>query len=377
MRVYAAVLAAGSGSRFGGDKVMANLRGRPVWLWSYEALSGHPEVAGVGVIGSEAVIESARSLAPNALFVEPGGATRPESCLAAINALPADADLVLIHDAARPIVDPGVVSRVIAAAARSGAAAPGIAVTDTIKRVTESGVETIDRAELRAMQTPQAAKVSLLKKAFETEGAMQATDEMKLMEALGMTPEIVEGSVRGVKITLPEDLSAVSSWLGPIEKRTGIGYDVHAFSQDPNRPMWLGGVEFDDRPGLEGHSDADALIHAVVDALLGAAALGDIGVHFPPADPQWKDAPSVTFLKHAAYLLNKEGWSVRNVDATVIAERPKIMARAKIIRETLAQALGIDPSRVSVKATTNEKLGAIGRGEGVAAFATATIAQFP
>ena len=159
-----------------------------------------------------------------------------------------------------------------------------------------------------------------------------------------------------------------------MEIRTGLGYDVHAFSTDPNRPMWLGGIEYpEDKPGLDGHSDADALVHAVVDAVLGAVGLGDIGEHFPNTDPEWKDCPSLRFLEHAAHLVKAQKFDIINVDASVLAERPKIMPRRREMEEAMAQALGISSDRVSVKATTNERLGAIGRGEGIAAFAIATL----
>lgn len=375
MAIYAAVLAAGSGQRFGADKVSILLRGKPMWQWSVDALNAHPEIAGVGLVASPSILEAAAQRQVALAFAVRGGASRPESCLAALRALPEDAEIVLIHDGARPLIVDDVVTRVIRAAQRSGAAAPAIAVADTIRQESEDGWAVVDRSTLRAMQTPQAVRVDLLKKAFEREGAFEATDEMKLVEAMGVKPELVEGSPKSMKITQPDDLAKVAALLGPAEVRTGIGYDVHRFSTDPNRPLWLGGVRFEGHVGLEGHSDADALSHAIVDAILGAAGLGDIGVHFPPSDPRWKDAPSTTFLAYAANRLTEAGWTLRNVDATIIAEAPKVMPRAEEVRRTVAEALGIEFSRVSLKATTNERLGAIGRGEGIAAFAVASIAQ--
>jgi 2-C-methyl-D-erythritol 4-phosphate cytidylyltransferase/2-C-methyl-D-erythritol 2,4-cyclodiphosphate synthase len=192
---------------------------------------------------------------------------------------------------------------------------------------------------------------------------------MALLEALGVHTTFVDGEDTNFKLTTPADLNKI-----PMEYRTGLGYDIHSFSTDPDRPLWLGGVEFpNDKPGLEGHSDADALLHAVVDSLLGAASLGDIGVHYPPTDPQWKNVSSLIFLQETGMILKEKGWSIVNIDSTVLAERPKVMARRQEICEAIARALDISPDRVSVKATTNEKLGAIGREEGIAAFATATL----
>jgi 2-C-methyl-D-erythritol 4-phosphate cytidylyltransferase/2-C-methyl-D-erythritol 2,4-cyclodiphosphate synthase len=186
-------------------------------------------------------------------------------------------------------------------------------------------------------------------------------------------PVLVPGEPGNFKITTPEDFLRAQGALGMSETRSGFGYDIHPFSEDAERALWLGGVHFPGHPGLEGHSDADVLLHAVTDSLLGAAALGDIGQHFPNTDPQWRGKASSHFLRHAATLLQAEGWSVVNIDATVVAESPKVMKRASEIRMAIADAVGCDAARVSVKATTNERLGSIGRSEGIAAFATATI----
>ena len=217
------------------------------------------------------------------------------------------------------------------------------------------------------MQTPQAAHTDLLRRAHEA-ATTDVTDDMALLEAIGVHPTLVHGDPQNMKITTPADLLRL-----PSETRTGMGYDVHSFSTDPSRVLMLGGVAFPDHPALEGHSDADALLHAAVDALLGAAAMGDIGVHFPPSDEQWRGRASLHFLGHAAALLREGGWSVVNVDMTVIAESPKVMKRSAEVRETVASALGIEMDRVSLKATTNERMGFVGRGEGIAALAIATI----
>jgi 2-C-methyl-D-erythritol 4-phosphate cytidylyltransferase/2-C-methyl-D-erythritol 2,4-cyclodiphosphate synthase len=373
MKVVAAILAAGRGERFGADKSQALLGGKPVWRWSFDAYSSHPLLAGVGLVGSAANLGALKS-APNSLFVVPGGSDRRESSKLAVEACPPDADVVLVHDAARPFVTARLISEIVSAAARSGAAAPGIPVTDTVKRVDSGTVETVDRKGLWTVQTPQGGRRDLFLRAH-AEARGDVTDDLGLFEAIGIEPEIVPGDPANVKITTPEDIARWESSRGLSEVRTGMGYDVHAFSADPSRALMLGGVRFEGHPGLEGHSDADVVLHAAVDALLGAAGLGDIGVHFPNSDPAWKNAPSLDFLAHAAKLLQDGNWMLQNLDITVIAEHPRIMARAQEIRAAIAQAAGTGPDRISVKATTNERLGFIGRGEGIAALATATISK--
>jgi 2-C-methyl-D-erythritol 4-phosphate cytidylyltransferase/2-C-methyl-D-erythritol 2,4-cyclodiphosphate synthase len=224
------------------------------------------------------------------------------------------------------------------------------------------------------MQTPQGGLRDVLAQAH-LQASEEHTDELALVDAAGLPYEIVPGDPENFKITTPDDLKRAEAMLGPIETRTGLGYDIHAFSRDAGRRLMLGGVFFEEELALEGHSDADVILHAAVDALLGAAALGDIGQHFSNTDPQWKGEPSVTFLKHAGALLHAGGWRIVNLDVAVMAERPKIMPRALEMRQAIGAALDMDVDRVSIKATTNEGLGAIGRGEGIAAYATATIAR--
>jgi len=372
LKTYAAILAAGSGSRFGCDKTQALLGRKPLWRWSFDAYAAHPAVSGVVLVGSEANLASFGGV--SALRAVRGGATRQQSSLAALQALPPDAEAVLIHDAARPFVSSQLISRVFDAVSRSGAAAAAVPVVDTIKQVSESGIVTLDRSRLVSMQTPQGAKVELLRRAHASSGA-GATDDLALIEAIGVHPELVEGDPLNFKITTPDDLSRARALIGSPETRTGIGYDIHRFSDDPGRTLMLGGVAFPDNAALDGHSDADVLLHAATDALLGAAGLGDIGQHFPNTDPRWAGEPSLTFLRHASLLLSESGWRVVNLDVTLIGESPKIMGRAEEIRARIGETLGIESSRVSVKATTNERLGAIGRGEGIAAFAIATIRE--
>lgn len=264
-----------------------------------------------------------------------------------------------------------LIDDVVAAIREAGAAAAGLPVTDTIKQVVDGRVVTLPRETLFAMQTPQGATTSILRQAHAAAKA-DMTDEMALVEAIGVHPRIVPGDPENFKITTPSDLDRARAMVGS-EVRTGLGYDVHAFCDDPSRTLWLGGIAFPGHRPLLGHSDADVLLHAATDALLGAAALGDIGQHFPNDDARWRGEPSLTFLRHAAALLAEAGWQISNLDMTLIAESPKVMPHAVKIREKVAEALGIRADQVSVKATTNEKLGTIGRGEGIAAFATATI----
>jgi len=369
MNVTAVILAAGKGARFGGDKVLARLGGKPVWRWSFEAYLDHPGVASVGIVASSENISAIRALAPEAEFVVEGGETRQQS--SRIAALTASSDVVLIHDGARPFVSPLVIDRVIEAVGRSEAAAPAVKASDTLRFVSDGSL--LDREQVVGMQTPQGALRSRLLEAH-AKVSDEFTDELGLVQAIGLEPELVEGDPANFKITTLDDLAKARGIVGFAETRTGLGYDIHAFSADPSRPMMLGGVSFDG-PGLEGHSDADVLLHAAVDAILGAAGLGDIGVHFPNTDERWRGEPSLTFLRHAAELVRAEGWQIINLDISLLAETPKVMPRASEIRTTIATALRIESSRVSVKATTNEKLGAIGRSEGIAAFAVATLRE--
>ncbi|MEA2552835.1 MAG: 2-C-methyl-D-erythritol 4-phosphate cytidylyltransferase [Fimbriimonadaceae bacterium] len=370
MRVYAIVLAAGKGERFGRDKVLEDLGGRPVWKWSFDALLSHPRISGVGVVASKDNLDLIQRDAAKAIFVVQGGEFRSDSVRIGLERIPSNADAILVHDGARPFVSHSLISRVIEGVEANDAAAAAVRPADSI-RYLGSG-ELIDRDAVVCMQTPQGARGTIFKKAMGSGGPH--TDDAAYLEAAGYKVDLVQGEADNFKITTVEDLQRARGMLGG-ETRTGIGYDVHRFSADPARPLFLGGVRFEDGPGLEGHSDADVVVHAAVDALLGAAALGDIGQHFPPSDPNWKDQPSLNFLRHASGLLGSAGWKVVNVDVAIMAEAPRIMPRAVEMREAMSTVLGVRSDRVSVKATTNEGLGAIGRGEGIAAFATATISR--
>ena len=363
----AVLLAAGRSERFGEDKLALAIEGGAVWLRAYRALATHPEVSAVGIVASEALLPQCQAEASDALFVVQGGASRTDSARIGLSNVPDEYDCVLFHDAARPFLSQRVVSNVNKGVAEHGAAFPALPVTDTVKIRDGERYSTLDRSRLIAVQTPQGALRSCFQTAFDVT-AGDATDDMALLEAAGITAFADEGDPDNVKITARQDLPTTA------EARTGIGYDIHRFAKEPERPLWLGGVLFEGQgPGLEGHSDADVVLHAVVDALLGAAGLGDIGEHFPDTDPQWKDSPSSTFLKKSARLVQKAGWVIVNIDVSVLAEKPRIMPRRDEIRRVIAELAGTDTDRVSVKATTNEGLGAIGREEGVAAFAVATL----
>lgn len=354
------VVAAGSSQRFGTDKLSLNLAGKPVWRYSAEQFLSHPAVTSV-------VIVTSLPISIEGVQVVPGGATRQESVANGIAALPADTDYVLVHDAARPLISSDLINRVIAKLDKGLAVGPALAVTDTIR---QEGNGVLDRSTLHAIQTPQGATYADFIRAQSAPGTY--TDDLSALEAVGCAVRLVPGEPANMKLTTPQDWNMIQSFLTK-ETRTGLGYDIHAFSSDPNRPLWLGGVEFDSRPGLEGHSDADALLHAVVDAILGAACLGDIGLHYPNTDPRWHNAPSSLFLTETAQMVRDLGWKIVHVDATVLAERPKVLPKRLEICAKIAECLGIDADRISIKATTHERLGAIGREEGIAAMATATL----
>lgn len=365
----AIILAAGESRRFGQNKMWLDFGQGPVWKLAYDAFRHHPGIRECILVVPAGDEQDFRELAPDADAIVAGGSSRTESSIQGLRAM-SESEYVLIHDGARPFVSADLIDRVLRTLDHAAAVCPALSPVDTIKQIAKDGmVSTLDRSNLRAVQTPQGGLRSDFLRAFQHADGIDFTDDMAMLEALGVHTTFVEGEETNFKLTTPADLNKIA-----MEYRTGMGYDIHSFSTDPNRPLWLGGVEFPDaKPGLEGHSDADALLHAVVDALLGAASLGDIGVHYPPSEAKWKNVSSLVFLKETGMILKENGWDIVNIDSTVLAERPKVMARRQEICEAIAGTLGISPDRVSVKATTNEKLGAIGRGEGIAALATATL----
>lgn len=309
----------------------------------------------------------------------PGGESRQDSVRAGLVALePGQPSHVLIHDAARPFASPALIARAIAAAQSTGAAIPALRITDTVKSVSTDGriIGTADRDALRIVQTPQAFAFAPLiaahRKAEQT-GRSDFTDDAALMEWAGHPVSTFEGETGNFKLTTPEDFMRAEAMLHDrlSDIRNGMGFDVHEFG--PGDHVTLGGVRIAHDRGLSGHSDADVVLHAAVDAILGALADGDIGDHFPPSDPQWKGATSDRFLKFAADRVAKRGGIIAHLDITVVSEAPKIGPHRDAMRARVAQIAGITPDRVGVKATTNEGMGFIGRREGMVAYATATI----
>ncbi len=382
-RVAAVVVAAGRGSRAGGDvpKVYQKLGGgEPMIRLSLSLFAGHGKIDLVQPVVHADDIALYDAAAAGLDLLKPvfGGATRQASVRAGLEALAAHRpEIVLVHDAARPFASPALVSRTVAGAA-SGAAIPGIALADTVKAVDASGrvAQTLERAQLRAIQTPQGFQFSTLLEVHRraaAAGREDFSDDAALMEWAGHSVNVFEGEAGNVKLTTPEDFSRaeVLSLAALADVRTGSGYDVHAFGAGDH--VMLGGVRIPHVRGLTGHSDADAVLHALVDAILGALAEGDIGAHFPPGDPQWKGAPSDKFLQFAAERVRARGGLIAHLDVTIISETPQIAPHRDAMRQRIAAIAGISVERVAVKATTSEKLGFIGRGEGIAAMATATI----
>ncbi|PSC06352.1 bifunctional 2-C-methyl-D-erythritol 4-phosphate cytidylyltransferase/2-C-methyl-D-erythritol 2,4-cyclodiphosphate synthase [Alsobacter soli] len=320
--------------------------------------------------------ELARRLLPPVI----GGPTRQASVrngLESLSRLATPPTHVLIHDAARPFASASLVQRVAAAAAETGAAVPGVPVVDTIKRVDAAGaiIETPARSELRAVQTPQAFAFEPLLAAHRRAadaGVADLTDDAAVAEWAGSTVRVVEGDVRNVKLTRPEDFAEAEARLSrPLETRVGFGYDVHAFG--PGDHVMLGGVAIPHSQGVTAHSDGDVALHAVTDAVLGALADGDIGSHFPPSDMQWKGASSDRFLAHAVDLVRARGGRIDHVDVTIVCEAPKVGPHRDAMRARIADICAIAPGRVAVKATTSERMGFTGRGEGIVAQAIATL----
>ncbi len=373
MRIAAILVAAGTGSRFGAytPKQFLTLGGMPVIHHAARALLDH--VGWLQPVGDAAAIAAALDGLAHRPAV-PGGATRQASVAAGLEALADVApDLVLIHDAARPLIPPGTIEAVIAALAHASGAIPAVPVADTLKRAADGAIaETVPRAGLFRAQTPQGFRFPLLRALHRAAAGTEATDDAALLEQAGETVLLVPGSEDNIKLTYQEDAvrleRALSAGLMP---RVGTGFDVHAFA--PGRKLILCGIDVPHDKGLAGHSDADVGIHALCDAIYGALADGDIGRHFPPSDADWKDADSARFLRHAAGRIAARGGRLANADVTLICERPKITPHAPAMIARLADLLAVTPDRVSVKATTTERLGFPGRGEGIAAQAVATV----
>jgi 2-C-methyl-D-erythritol 4-phosphate cytidylyltransferase/2-C-methyl-D-erythritol 2,4-cyclodiphosphate synthase len=381
--VAAIVVAAGRGLRAGAamPKQYRLIGGEPVIRASLVLFARHPQVAMVQPVihADDAPMFKAAAAGLDLLPPVPGGATRQQSVRAGLDALATHApEIVLVHDAARPFASPALVARAIAATDAADAAVPGLAVADTVKRVGPEGkiVETLDRASLRVVQTPQAFRFATLyaahRRAAEA-GREDFTDDAALMEWAGASSHVFEGEQANVKLTTPDDFAvaerAAMQALGDI--RIGSGFDVHVFADGDH--VMLGGVRLPHSRSVSGHSDADVVLHALVDAILGALGDGDIGQHFPPSDPQWRGASSDIFLSDAVRRVRERGGIIANLDVTVVCEVPRIGPHRDAMRARIAEIAGIEIGRVGVKATTSEGLGFTGRREGIVAMATATV----
>jgi 2-C-methyl-D-erythritol 4-phosphate cytidylyltransferase/2-C-methyl-D-erythritol 2,4-cyclodiphosphate synthase len=383
IKVAAVVVAAGRGLRAGGDlpKQYRSILGEPVIRPSLAALARHTAVSFVQPVIHPDDAELYRPAIEGLDVLPPvhGAASRQGSVCAGLEALePHRPDLVLVHDAARPFASAALVARAITAAQASGAAVPVVAVADTVKTVDAAGhvTGTIDRAHLRLVQTPQAfGFVALLDahRRAKAAGRDDFTDDAALAEWAGLTVTTFEGEAGNVKLTTNDDFArAEAAKLAALsDVRTGFGFDVHQFGDGDH--VMLGGVRIAHPRGLSGHSDADVVLHALVDAILGALADGDIGVHFPPTDPQWRGASSDRFLAFAVDRLRARGGRIAHLDVTVVCEAPRVGPHRDAIRARIAAIAGVPVERVGVKATTSEKMGFTGRGEGMAAFANATV----
>ncbi|HSN93233.1 MAG TPA: 2-C-methyl-D-erythritol 4-phosphate cytidylyltransferase [Anaeromyxobacteraceae bacterium] len=378
-RVGAILAAGGSGLRAGAAKQWMALGGESVLRRAARLLAECPavdEIVAVVPAGDEARGEAEVAALGKPARAVAGGAERADSVRNGLAALGRCA-VVLVHDAARPFASVDLVARVAEAAARDGAALAATAAVDTVKRAAAGEparvAETLDRRAIWLAQTPQGFRREVLERAYAAAGAAAsaATDDAALVERLGLPVTLVPGEPGNFKITGPEDLDRARALLeAPVAM--GVGYDTHAFA--PGRRLVLGGVEFEG-DGLLGHSDADVCAHAIGDAILGAAGLGDLGTHFPDADPRWKGVSSLLLLREIARLAAERGFRVGNCDVTLAARRPRIAPRAAEMRARLAEALGVSPERVNVKATTGEGMGFVGRGEGIAAHAVALLVR--
>lgn len=371
--IVALIVAAGSGSRVGGDipKQFRVVNGRPMLAHSYAALSKHGDISTVFVAigdGQEGLAKDALEGLPTPVLVQ-GGATRRESVHNGLEeiARQGGADFVLIHDAARPFLPDSVIDDLIHALDTSAGAVPALPVVDSLSRGDDMLSESVDRSQLWRVQTPQAFHFDAILDAHRSWTGEEPTDDARMLMAIDGKVRIVPGSERLSKFTFSTDFAGND--MTPTI-RSGTGFDVHRLVA--GEELWLCGVRIAHDKGLSGHSDADVAMHALTDAILGALALGDIGDHFPPSDPQWKGASSDRFLKHAMMLATNEGYVLANADVTIICEAPKIGPHREAMRTRLSEIMDAELSRISVKATTTELLGFTGRGEGIAAQAIVT-----
>jgi 2-C-methyl-D-erythritol 4-phosphate cytidylyltransferase/2-C-methyl-D-erythritol 2,4-cyclodiphosphate synthase len=408
MHVTAIIAAGGRGERFGSTqpKQLLTVGGRAILERSIDAFASHPGVDALVVALPQALLDDPpeylrglEAFRGKPIRLVAGGVRRQDSVANAFVAAGEATDLIVIHDAARPFASADLIARTIAAAAESGAAVSAVCSRDTVKRVHPAGgspsplaqgssvdapmvAETLRREQIYLAQTPQAFQRDVLRRAFAagTRDGVEATDEAALVELAGLPVRIVEGDASNIKITTATDLPIAEAIAAQAGKkagsaartgRAGTGYDLHRLVAE--RPLILAGVTIPSDRGALGYSDADVVCHAVTDAILGAAALGDIGGHFPDTDPRWKGADSIELLRRVVQLIAERGMMVGNVDVTVVLERPKIRGHVDAMRASLASVLAIDVSRVSIKGKTNEGVDAVGRGEAIAAHAIALV----
>jgi 2-C-methyl-D-erythritol 4-phosphate cytidylyltransferase/2-C-methyl-D-erythritol 2,4-cyclodiphosphate synthase len=382
--VAAIVVAGGRGERAGGDlpKQYRDIAGEPMIRPTLRAFLNHAQVALVQPVIHRDDEDLYHAATVDLTKLPPpvgGGATRQASVRAGLEAIAARApELVLIHDAARPFLTGALIDRAISAGKATGAAVPGIAIADTVKSIDADShvVETLDRSRLRIVQTPQVFAFDLILKAHRRAagaGLENFTDDAALAEWAGHRVSVFEGETGNVKVTANEDFvrAEIAHLASLSDIRTGNGFDVHAFADGDH--VMLGGIRIAHTRGVTGHSDADVALHALVDAILGALAEGDIGLHFPPSDPQWKGASSDRFLAFACERVRARRGMIAHLDVTIVCEAPKISPHRDAMRARIAAIAGIPVARVAVKATTSEKLGFAGRGEGIVAMTTATL----
>lgn len=379
----AIVVAAGRGERMGASvaKAFLPLAGQPLLARAVGAVEACPLVDRIVVVVAQPQVAEAEALVTRSGYrrvtaVVAGGPERQDSVAAGLSHV-GQPEIVVVHDGARPLVQPEVVAAVVQAARETGAASAGLPMRETVKKVDGGeATSTLDRDVLWIAHTPQAFRADLLRDAHRRarEDGVRGSDDAVLVERLGHRVRMVEDSPRNLKITVPDDLRLAEAYLRNdtrVVTRTGMGVDTHRLVM--GRPLRLGGVEIPSPRGLAGHSDADVLAHAIMDAVLGAAGLGDIGHHFPPGDPAYRGADSLQLLRRVAELIQAAGRRVTHVDSVVLAASPWIAPYVPQMRERLSAALGIDAAAISIKATTTEGMGAIGRGEGITAYAIATL----
>jgi len=376
-RTVALVVAAGSGTRAGGGipKQYRLLAGRPLLAHALDHLD-HPAIDSILVVIGEGQEEAYAAAVGDRPLPPPvsGGATRQESVRRALEALAGqNVARVLIHDAARPFLPAAVIDRLLAALDAHDGAVPVLGAVDTLALGHKGALgDTVPREGLVRVQTPQAFRYAAIREAHARWTGPDATDDAQVARAAGIEVVMVEGDPALEKLTFPADFARAEERLSArMSPRTGLGFDVHTFG--PGASVWLGGIEIPHARGLVGHSDADVALHALTDAILGALAESDIGDHFPPSDPKWRGAPSALFVEHARDLVAAKGGRIEHVDVTIICESPRIGPHRQAMRDRIASLLRLAPTRVSVKATTTERLGFTGRGEGIAAQAVASL----